>query len=296
MRNFKIKRTKPIFISKTAFVNVTLLAGMAIFVALAVLTGRLVSNSIMPDVSVAASATPSGDKIIVTQPTATPEQQPSASPSSGDNTEGSTVTIAARDYYFVQFGVFSNEKNANTCAETIIAKGGAGYIKQDDGKYYVFAMCYTDGNDAQTVVANLKAQGYSTLLKCFSHNGMQLKLSGSNESIENIDSAYSSIVKATDEIEDIIYKFDKGEIDRTELKNMLRTLLDSVGSAKNTFAAYAEQSVIFENARLYTAKLYTDVSALLKLESDEQLKSKLKNTYIDNVFALITYLDNAVVG
>lgn len=295
MRNFRIKRTKPIFISKTAFVNVTLLAGMAIFVALAVLTGRLVSNSIIPDINVVASEAPSNDKIIVTQPTATPEQQPSATPS-GEATEGSTVTIAARDYYFVQFGVFSNEKNANTCAETIISKGGAGYIKNDDGKYHVFAMCYTDGNDAQTVVTNLKAQGYSTLLKCFSHNGMLLNLSGSNESIEKIDLAYTSIVKATDAIEDIIYKFDKGEIDRTELKNLLRTLLESVGSAKNTFADYAEQSEIFENAEIYAAKLYTDVSALLKLESDVQLKSRLKNTYIDNVFALITYLDNAVVG
>lgn len=295
MRNFKIKRTKPIFISKTAFVNVTLLAGVAIFVALAVLTGRLVSNGIIPDTDVIASTAPSGDKLIVTRPTPTPEQQPSAAPT--DNTgDTSTVKIEAKDYYFVQFGVFSNEKNANTCAEAIALKGGAGYIKQDEGKYYVFAMCYSNGNDAQTVVANLKSQGYSTLLKCFSHNGMLLNIKGSDESVNSISTAYSSIVKATDEIEDIIYKFDKGEIDRTELKNLLRSLLGSVDTAKATFTDYAEQNGIFSAAQVLCDKLYTDISALLKLESDTELKSELKNIYIDNVFALITYLDNAVVG
>lgn len=295
MRNFRIKRTKPIFISKTAFVNVTLLAGIAIFVALAVLTGRLVSDSIIPDKDVIASTEPSGNKITVIQPTPTPEQQPSGTPAS-DADEGSLIKIDARDYYFVQFGMFSNEKNAKVCADSITSKGGAGYVKYDGGKYYVFAMCYSNGNDAKTVVTNLKAQGYSTLLKCFSHNGMSMRISGSKESVDNLESAYSGIVKATDEIEDIIYKFDKGEIDRTELKNRLRELLGSVGSVKDTFALYADQNKVFNDAKALSETVYTDISALLKIDDDTKLKSGLKNTYITCVFDLIGYLDNAVVG
>lgn len=294
MRNFRIRRTKPIFISKAAFINVTLLAGIAIFVALAVLTGRAVSTNIIKDTGVAASSEPSDTKIIVTQPTPTPEL-PQNTPME-EATNGREIKIEAKDYYFVQFGMFSNEENARTCADSIAALGGAGYIKNTDGKFYVFAMCYSNGNDAKTVVTNLKTQGYSTLLKCFSHNGMTMNISGSDESVNKIEAAFNGVIKATDEIEDIIYKFDKGEIDRIELKNQLRELLNMIESNKDTFSLYAEQNEIFANAKTLCETFYSDISGLLKLESDIELKSRLKNTYITSVFELIEYLDNAVVG
>lgn len=294
MRNFRIRRTKPIFISKAAFINVTLLAGIAIFVALAVLTGRAVSDNIFKDTGVNASSEPSDTKIIVTQPTATPELPKNTPPE--ETSTGGVIKIEAKDYYFVQFGMFSNEDNAKTCADSIAALGGAGYIKNTDGKFYVFAMCYSNGNDAKTVVTNLKTQGYSTLLKCFSHNGMTMNISGSEESINKIETAYNGVIKATDEIEEIIYKFDKGEIDRIELKNQLRELLSLIESNKDTFSLYAEQNDIFANAKTLCEAYYSDISGLLKLESDIELKSRLKNTYITSVFELIEYLDNAVVG
>ena len=47
---------------------------------------------------------------------------------------------------------------------------------------------------------------------------------------------------------------------------------------------------------LFVPEEMPDISGLLKLESDIELKSRLKNTYITSVFELIEYLDNAVVG
>ncbi len=125
---------------------------------------------------------------------------------------------------------------------------------------------------------------------------MTMNISGSEESINKIETAYNGVIKATDEIEEIIYKFDKGEIDRIELKNQLRELLSLIESNKDTFSLFAEQNEIFANAKTLCEAYYSDISGLLKLESDIELKSRLKNTYITSVFELIEYLDNAVVG
>ena len=102
MRNFKIRRTKPIFISKAAFVNVTLLAGVAIFVALAVLTGNLVGSNILPDTDVELNPTLDNNKIVISQPTPTPDM-PINTPPASVNTDSSIIKIDSRDYYFVQF-------------------------------------------------------------------------------------------------------------------------------------------------------------------------------------------------
>ncbi len=295
MRNFKIKRrTKPIFVSKAAFVNATLLAGVVIFIAVAALTGKIVSDKFISN----PVKTDDGE-VVITKPTHTPTDNntPGIVPTPDENpVKGTLIEISAKDYYFVQFGVFANEENARACAESITSRGGAGYIKNIEGNYNVYAMCYQDGNDAKTVVTNLKSDGYSALLKCFSQKGLSINVSGSDDAIKNIEEAFRGMVSVNKDLEGIIYKFDKKEIDRTAAKNELRALLGKIEKYKNTFSQYSGKNKLFEDANNVCNNVYTDISNVLKTEDDTKLSSEMKFVYINNVFNVIQYLDNVVVG
>lgn len=278
MRNFKIKkRAKPIFISKAAFVNVTLLAGIAVFVGLAAVTGKLVSDNIVPE-----GVKPS-DKVVM---------------SSGDSQaddDYTNVKIDARDFYFLQFGVFANKNNATTCAESIIKKGGAGYVKEIEGKNYVFAMSYTQSDDAKTVVSQLKEQGYSAILKCYSHGGLSINLRGAKESIENVESAFKGISEIPFEMENIIYSFDKGMYDREELNQMLDSLTDKVQTYGDVLKKYSEQNKVFSDAVTYCNSVCEDISDVIAVDKNNSPSSDLKFIYINCIFNLIEYLDNVVI-
>lgn len=278
MRSFKIKkRIKPIFISKAAFVNVTLLAGIAVFVGLAAITGKLVSDNIFP------GNTGIGDKVVM---------------SSGDsqtNEDYITVKIDAQDFYFLQFGVFSNVDNANTCAESIIKKGGAGYVKNIEGKNYVFAMSYSKSDDAKTVVSQLKDQGYSAILKCYSHNGLSVNLSGAEESIKNVENAFNGITEIPFELENIVYSFDKGMYTVDDLNEALNTLKDKVETYSDVFKTYSEQNKVFADAVTYCNSVCEDISAVIAIDESSSPSSDLKFIYINCIFNLIEYLDNVVI-
>lgn len=278
MRNFKIrKRTKPIFISKAAFVNVTLLAGIAVFVGLAAVTGKLVSDNISP------GGITSGDKVVM---------------SSGNlqtNDDYTTVKIDAQDFYFLQFGVFSNADNANTCAESVIKKGGAGYVREIEGKNYVFAMSYSKSDDAKTVVSQLKDQGYSAILKCYSHSGLSVNLSGAEESIKNVENAFKGISEIPSEMENIIYGFDKGVYNREVLSEMLDSLKNKVQTYGEVFKTYSEQSKVFADAAIYCDSVCEDISDIIAIDENSSPSSDLKFIYINCIFNLIEYLDNVVI-
>lgn len=298
MRSFKIrKRTKPIFVSKAAFVNATLIAGVVIFVAVAAMTGKLVSDKIIP--------TPDGgdnDKVVVSLPTPTDnktdEPENTQKPADGNTptVESTLIEIDAQEYYFVQLGVFANENNAKTCAESVAQRGGAGVVSNADGNYRVYAMCYKSGEDAKTVVTQLKGEGYSAVLKCISSKGLSINISAGKNTVKNIKEAFEGMVSVNRELENIIYKFDKKEIDRTAAKNELRALLGKIEQYKNIFSTYSEQNKVFEDANALCDKTYTDISDILKLDDDVKLSSSMKFVYINNVFKVIQYLDNVLVG
>lgn len=278
MRNFKIKkRIKPIFISKAAFVNVTLLAGIAIFVGLAAATGKLVSDNISTGNNNPA------DKVVIS--------------SGASQTEDyTTVKIDAQDYYFLQFGVFSNKENANKCADSISQKGGAGYIKEIEGKNYVFAMSYSQSDDARTVITQLKDQGYSAILKCYSHGGLSINLSGSKTSIDNVEKAFEGISKIPLELESVIYNFDKNMYDREELNITLDSIKEKIATYKDVFNTYSDQNDIFSQAVLYCNSVCEDISDIIKIDNETSPSSKLKFIYINCIFNLIEYLDNVVIA
>ena len=121
MGEFRMHRRKhPIFVSKTAFFNSLIILGVVVFVSIAAITGKLISDSIMPyiiDVDSYQPAEPTDPSVVV--------------PSDGDDEETGNdgqvksvnIEVQNQEYYLVQMGVYQTEQNAQTSAESFSTLG-----------------------------------------------------------------------------------------------------------------------------------------------------------------------------
>lgn len=59
-------------------------------------------------------------------------------------------------FYFVCYAMEDNSISAGSISSAVSAYGGAGYILEHGGKYYITVSCYYDENDAESVCRELK--------------------------------------------------------------------------------------------------------------------------------------------
>lgn len=64
-------------------------------------------------------------------------------------------TLPAMESYFLQNGVYATQQNADTAAQALQGKGGAGYVYADDDDYRVIVSAYRAQADADTVKTRL---------------------------------------------------------------------------------------------------------------------------------------------
>lgn len=62
-------------------------------------------------------------------------------------------------YYYVCYRITDNSVSAGSLSGTVSSYGGAGYIIEHSGNYYVTVSCYYSNNDAETVCSGLKRRG-----------------------------------------------------------------------------------------------------------------------------------------
>lgn len=68
---------------------------------------------------------------------------------------GSKITFKTT-FYFVCYSVEDNAVSASSVSSAVSNYGGAGYILEYDGEFYVTVSCYYAENDAKTVCESLK--------------------------------------------------------------------------------------------------------------------------------------------
>ncbi|MGN0814614.1 MAG: hypothetical protein ACI4MH_05225 [Candidatus Coproplasma sp.] len=62
-------------------------------------------------------------------------------------------------YYFVCYREQDDAQSASSISSTVESLGGAGYIVEVDGRYYITVACYYTQSDAQSVCENLELRG-----------------------------------------------------------------------------------------------------------------------------------------
>lgn len=148
------------------------------------------------------------------------------------STPGRTELIYESDYYFVCYTVRDNALSADAISDTVSSYGGAGYVLEYEGNYYVTVACYYTENEAKTVKNSLLRRG----LNC-----SVLEVNTSEYSVKSADlrkngELYKGNLNTLYSLSKLCYGcangLDTGEINQTSARNVLKDVKSGLDGLK----------------------------------------------------------------
>jgi hypothetical protein len=217
-----------------------ILTGVLLFAScLLILAGLLRGNGV-------------GGLLVETKPTATPTVFSTAF----DETPASReITLEARSWYAIQLGSFENEQSAKTQAQSYTARGAAGYVRNDGGRFRVLAALYPLKEDAQSVREQLRAQHeIDSYVYEISLPVIKFDVKGMAGQLDALDAAMQYLNTAMEKFCSISVSLDKRDLN---MEQQL-TALNEVSSQADTLRTVLSQRL---NAPGY--KVVGDLTGLL---------------------------------
>lgn len=84
------------------------------------------------------------------------------------------------EYYFICYAVRDNALSADAISNTVSSYGGAGYILEYGGNYYITVACYYSENEANRVKQNLLKRGLNCSVMNVETNNYSIKSLGAH--------------------------------------------------------------------------------------------------------------------
>lgn len=129
------------------------------------------------------------------------------------------IDFSAR-YFFVYYKLQDDAHSASSVSSTVQSLGGAGYVLEHEGRYYITVSCYYTQSDAEEVCAGLKRRGAECAVLEKSVDGFTL-----SGNAERNGEKYLGVLNTLASLSRICYDtanaMDKGEYDRAAVKSAL---------------------------------------------------------------------------
>lgn len=145
---------------------------------------------------------------------------------------GSTINFE-RKYYFVCYTVRDNAMSADAISDTVWKYGGAGYILEYGGNYYITVACYYSENEAERVKQNLLRRGLRCSVLSIEMNNYTIQSFNTHDKeqlyLGNLNTLYS--------LSELCYKcangLDTGEYNQSAAKSVLSDVKSALSGLKN---------------------------------------------------------------
>ena len=187
------------------------------------------------------------------------------------------ITAPERVYYALEVSKFSDKNSAAVYADSLMLKGGAGFIVNDRG-YRVLACLYLEKSKCENVISSLKESGMSASVYAIKANKLSVKKPKDENQAKALENGLNCFDNTIKSLYNLFISLDLNAIDhdgcRLRISALKNTINESVESLDN----------ITESAKLKIINL----KAELKLA--ETLLFKLSNfDNFSNVTAQIKY-------
>ena len=206
-----------------------------------------------------------------------------------------TVKVNAMNFFGIQMGAFNSKENAQAVGDQLKAKGGAGYILNDQYSR-VIAMMFLSQNDAATVIQQLRnnsieAQMYE--LKC---PGVEMEITATGPKIEGIKSIFSLIQEKFGDIENTIKDLDNDKITTEIAINRLNEINDEITSKiemLNQYSATQEGNKVLSGLKNFLTDQADNLDQIIQGNMSDKvaISSKIKYTYIDMIVKYKEYME-----
>lgn len=241
--------------------------------------------------SVIAPAFSAFDKFILGQDNTADEATLDLTQSSGTSGEKSVtgeVEVPAVECFALQMGVYSDENNAQSEANSLKARGAGGYVMEDDGRYRVLAAVYSAKESLTAVREQLQAEGFESATYTFMAPNSVLRVTATQEQIDGLVAGFNALTELIEEMGEAAISFDQNNLSAAQGREMVKEILADFKEDSAPFLKVAEQN----NPIISAAKTCynTCEGALSELanyntESTVDFSSKIKYTHISIVHA-----------
>ena len=132
-------------------------------------------------------------------------------PSAAPTGETASVKVPGIDVFMLQMGVFQSEADCSAAAESIKARGAAGYVYEDDGVFRLIISAYSDEASAIGVKERLKEEGLECSVIRLSYSGAELLITASTERLTPIRTAFAMAYETVLQLDETAIDFDASQ-------------------------------------------------------------------------------------
>ncbi len=219
-----------------ALLAIIVICVAAYFLSAGVIGNWVASNVVMPVMSMfntEKAAEP--ESPLATQSPAEELQENSAVSTKSVSQQ---ISIKGFNAYALQLGAFSSAENASVEANSMKARGAAGYILNDTGHHRVFASIYNTNEEAKQVKENLMStENIDSSIFAIETGDLNMTVTASEDKIALIKQCFDDYLSVKDKLGALILACDKKEKDYEtckaevlEMKDTLQKALDSLST------------------------------------------------------------------
>lgn len=209
-----------------------------------------------------------------------------------------TIKVDSMNLYGLQMGAFNNKENAQSIADQLRTKGGAGYVLEDQYQR-VMAMMFLNEADANVVKEQLKGQSVEAQIYDLKCPGVDMEITASKEKIEGIRSSFAMLKDKMGSMETLIKDLDNDKITVELALNRLSEMKDEAAKKAeelNGYLATNEGNSILSGLKALFSVQVQDIDQIIQEKTSDKvaISSKIKYTYIDMVVKYKAYIEQII--
>ena len=137
-------------------------------------------------------------------------------------------------YYFVCYRSPDNAVSAGSFSSAVSSYGGAGYVLDYDGNYYVTVSCYYKENDANAVCDSLKKRDLECSVLCVKTKNYPVKSYSAKRNAKLYQGNFNTLNSLSLLAYECANGLDTGEYNQNKAKDVLSAIKNGLNGLKST--------------------------------------------------------------
>lgn len=195
------------------------------------------------------------------------------------------VETPQTSYFLLSIFQDNSKENCVKVQKGFQDKNCAGYIYEENGKFYIIASIYDNINDAELVKSNLENNGYSIEILNYSTENLTFEGNFSNKEQEIIKNCLQIRGKTYKDLYDVSISLDTNVCDELTCRLKINEIYSTFLTTKNNF-----ETLFFEQNNVTISKIreiFENIENELKFltETKENLSSQIKLAYCNIILS-----------
>lgn len=133
-------------------------------------------------------------------------------------------------FYYVCYGSFDGAVSAGSVSDAVESYGGAGYVIESGGLYYITFACYYEKDDAEKVIAALAEKNIDCKLLTVSRSDYELPNFSAKRNGKLYKNTLTALVSLSRAAYECANAIDRGECSQSAAKSVLSSIDDGLNS------------------------------------------------------------------